>query len=77
MGVKGFKGFVGNEFKSVVGYFVEVMKLYFEIVEECDVMIVIENYGGNLIDSVDGMKWFVELCFFECLGIVFVFYYLL
>ncbi len=60
-GGSGPKGLKGSELKSAVGAFVEKMKPHLEVAEETGVTIAIENHGNNLIDSVDSLKYLVEL----------------
>lgn len=75
-GGKGPKGLAGSELKTAVGNFVEQMKPHLDVARETGVTIAIENHGNNLIESPDSLKWLVELCPDEHLGVALAPYHL-
>ncbi len=75
-GGKGPTGLKGSALKAAVGKFVEQMKPHLAVAEETGVTIAIENHGNNLIDSPDSLKWLVELCPSEHLGVALAPYHL-
>ncbi|QDV68656.1 Xylose isomerase-like TIM barrel [Rosistilla carotiformis] len=75
-GGAGPKGLKGTELKSAVGKFVEQMKPHLAVAEETGVTIAIENHGNNLIESPDSLRWLVELCPSDHLGIALAPYHL-
>jgi sugar phosphate isomerase/epimerase len=76
-GGHGPKGLAGNELKKAVQKFAEQMKPHLEVAQQTGVTIAIENHGNNLIESPDSMKWLVELCPSDHLGIALAPYHLL
>jgi sugar phosphate isomerase/epimerase len=72
----GPKGLKGDELKQAVQKFVEQMKPHLEGAAENGVTIAIENHGNNLIQSPDSLRWLVELCDDDHLGIALAPYHL-
>lgn len=72
----GPKGLTGDDLKQAVQKFVEQMKPHLEGAAENGVTIAIENHGNNLIQSPDSLKWLVELCDDDHLGIALAPYHL-
>ena len=75
-GGAGPKGLKGDDLKQAVQKFVEQMKPHLEAAAENGVTIAIENHGNNLIESPDSLKWLVELCDNDHLGIALAPYHL-
>jgi sugar phosphate isomerase/epimerase len=70
-GAKGPKGLKGAEAKAAVKAFAEEIKPHAAAAEAHGVTIAVENHGGHLLDSPDGMKWFAEMAGSKHLGIAF------
>ncbi|WP_417731509.1 sugar phosphate isomerase/epimerase family protein [Rosistilla oblonga] len=75
-GGKGPKGLQGGELKRGVAKFVEQMKPHLAVAEETGVTIAIENHGNNLIESPDSLRWLIDLCPSDHLGIALAPYHL-
>ena len=60
-GASGPRGLQGAALKTAVGQFIEKMKPHLAAAEEAGVSIAIENHGNNLIESIDSMKWLMDM----------------
>jgi sugar phosphate isomerase/epimerase len=75
-GAKGPAGRQGADLKAAVGDFVNKMRPHVEIAEATGVTIAIENHSNSLIQSPDSVKWLIELCDNDHLGIALAPYHL-
>jgi sugar phosphate isomerase/epimerase len=60
-GAVGPKGLQGQELKAALKTFVEKMQPHLELAAQAGVTVAIENHGNSLVESVDSLKWLVEL----------------
>ncbi len=75
-GAKGPANLTGSDLKEAVGEFAREMQPHLEIAAATGVTIAIENHSNNLIQSPDSMKWLIELCPSDHLGIALAPYHL-
>ncbi|NND99453.1 MAG: sugar phosphate isomerase/epimerase [Pirellulaceae bacterium] len=75
-GAKGPADQRGVDLKRAVGQFADTMQPHLEIAAETDVTIAIENHGNSLIQSPDSVKWLIDLCDNDQLGIALAPYHL-
>ena len=75
-GSTGPKGLVGEELRAAVADFAEALKPHIAAAEKHDITISIENHGSALIESLDSMKWLIELTDSPHLGIALAPYHL-
>lgn len=75
-GAKGPADQRGADLKRAVGEFVNKMRPHLECAEATGVTIAIENHGNSLIQSPDSVKWLIELCDSDYLGIALAPYHL-
>lgn len=75
-GAKGPADQQGNNLRKAVGDFIEKMKPHLEVAQETGVTIAIENHGNSLIQSPDSIRWLLELCDDDHLGIALAPYHL-
>lgn len=59
-GAKGKAGLSGEELKNAVKDFLEQLKPTLAKAAESGITIAIENHGKNLLESVDGVRWFAD-----------------
>lgn len=60
-GARGPKNLKGDKLKAAVKEFAEKLKPHLAVAKEMGVTIAIENHGGNLLDTPDGMKWLMDV----------------
>lgn len=60
-GAVGPRDLSGAELKSAIVDFVEKLKPHLAVAEETGVTIAIENHAGNLIWSLDAIRWLADL----------------
>jgi sugar phosphate isomerase/epimerase len=75
-GAEGPKGLTGEPLKAAVATFVERLKPHLEVARETGVTIAIENHGNNLINTPDSIRWLLELCPDQELGLALAPYHL-
>lgn len=75
-GARGPKGLAGNELKHAITEFVAQLRPHLDAAEEAGVTLAIENHGNSLIESPDSLRWLVELCPQQSLGVAFAPYHL-
>ncbi len=64
------------ELSTKMGEFLESLKPEIELAEKHDSYIAVENHGGNILNSIDGLKAFVDNNKSERLGIALAPYHL-
>ena len=60
--VKGGKGLSGKELKNAVSKFAAKMKPEFDQAAEAGIRILLENHGGCMVESIDGINWLLDEC---------------
>lgn len=75
-GSKGPAGLSGLELKEAVQRFSDQLQPHLQLAEQAGVTIAIENHSGSLIHSPDSIKWLLELCPHQALGIALAPYHL-
>ncbi len=75
-GGKGPADLQGQALKRAVGQFVKQMRAHLTVAEETGVTIAIENHAGSLIQSPDSIRWLLDLCDSQHLGIALAPYHL-
>ncbi len=75
-GAHGPKDLKGEDLKKAVAQFAEEMKPHCAEAEKAGVTIAIENHGGGLTESMDSIRWLVDLAPSPALGIAFAPYHL-
>ena len=76
VGPGGRKNLEGAELKSAAGKLVESLKPAVAVAEETGIGIAVENHSSQLLDSVDGVRYFAELSPSNKLGIALAPYHL-
>jgi sugar phosphate isomerase/epimerase len=72
----GPKGLRGDELRAAVRAFAQQLKPHATAAAEHHVTLAIENHSNTLLDTADGVRWFLEACPDPAVGIALAPYHL-